>query len=164
MESITEEMKIHEIWYKETKNYDLETLPEFLNHLMNDYNHDYGTICHALAAGAIATCWAMNKKAGITGFQAGAIMWQFIKEWMRYDSPLKLINYENMLYPQYESYYRQEISKDTFDWLQKEAKKALEENPDATERVKKHWESIVNGKVPFGYKLEFDRDNISSGS
>ena len=44
---------------------------------------DYGTVCHAIALSAVATAWAANKTAqgGITGFQAGAVMWEFIKNW-----------------------------------------------------------------------------------
>lgn len=48
---ITEEMNIHEEWYADAENQTMDTLLPFLNHLMNDYNHDYGTIVHALIAG-----------------------------------------------------------------------------------------------------------------
>ena len=83
MKTITEEMKIHEEWYKQAKEQTLETLPAFLNHLINDYGHDYGTICHAIAAGAIGAAYALERspQGGITGFQAGCIMWCFIRHW-----------------------------------------------------------------------------------
>ena len=52
-QQITEEMKIHDGWYKEAKKQTVETLPEFVRHLTEDYSHDYGTICYAVEAGAI---------------------------------------------------------------------------------------------------------------
>lgn len=156
---ITEEMKEHEQWYIDAKEHTLETLPAFLNHLLNDYEHDYGTICHALAAGAIATMKAMNKtpQGGITGFQAGAIMWEFIKNWMHFDGPMRLLTYKDMLYPLNEDTYMT-ISKDTHEWLIKEAKDRLslskEENEFISQNIRDHWEKIAAGEVPFGYKLK----------
>lgn len=130
---ISEEMKVHEQWYEKAKDKDmsLENLPEFINHLLNDYQHDYGTICHALAAGAIATLWAMNRveQGGVTGFQASAIMWEFIRHW-NYSSNktgLRLINYDNMLYPQYSDKFQKTLSRDTWNAIQKAAKTEIEE-------------------------------------
>ena len=127
MKSITEKMNVHKKWYKKARKMSMDKLPEFINHLMNDYRHDYGTICHALTSGAIATMWAMDKKAGITGFQASCIMWEFIQNWMSEykDKPLQLLNYENLLYPQYEDKFSKTISQSTWDWLRKEARKKI---------------------------------------
>jgi len=159
-ERITEEMKIHDEWYSQVESMTMEKLPEFLRHLTEDYIHDYGTIVHALTAGAIATLWAMNKteEGGITGFQAGCIMWEFIRKWMRLNSPLRLVDYEKMLYPQYKDRFEKIISRGVWEWIQKEAKKKLRESdrryihPD----VKQHWEDIVAGEVPFGFKVSKD--------
>lgn len=70
-------------WFKAAKEQTLETLPSFMNHILNDYTHDYGTICHALTACAIGAAYAgdKSKQGGITGFQAGCIMWDFIRHW-----------------------------------------------------------------------------------
>ena len=135
-QQITEEMKIHEVWYKEAKDMTLEGLPEFINHLMNDYGHDYGTICHAMTAGGIATMNAINKsdQGGITGFQAGAIMWEFIRNWMYRDNKtgLKLMDYDKFLYPQYEYTFDKTINVCTWAAIQKEAliktKEAIEQH------------------------------------
>ena len=107
---------IIEKWYTDATSQTLETLPAFLKEIMN-YQHDYGTICKALGAGSVATAWAMNKhpQADITGFQAGAVMWEFIVNWSSSykDKPLKLINYEKMLYPQYSNNFEKTISQST---------------------------------------------------
>jgi hypothetical protein len=225
--TITEKMNIHKDCYKEASEITMEKLPEFLRKLTEDYSHDYGTICHALAAGAIATAWAMNKTptGGITGFQAGAVMWEFIRNW-NYSSNktgLKIVDYDNMLYPQYNYKFNKTISSDTWKSLQKEAAEQIQkadtdyekylsncvkyeqdlagfiqrhpdyqDNPKQYEKicygtsteweeqyakekagfefapkkpfcilnsespVYKHWESIVDGIIPFGYSVKED--------
>ena len=163
-QQITEEQKIHEQWYKESSNQTLETLPEFIRHLTEDYNHDYGTICHAIAAGSIATAWAINNspEGGITGFQAGAIMWEFIKHWNYTGNKLglRIVNYDDLLYPQYEDRFTNTISRDHWKRVQEEAHKKLEENNSsefkADGRVVAHWQSIVDGNLPFGFTIKED--------
>jgi len=152
---IKEEDKVHEDWYEEAKPLTLETLPEFLRKLSEDYEHDYGTICHALAAGAIGTMWALNKteQGGITGFQASCIMWSFIAKWMHYEEPLRLVKFGEMLYPQYDHHFDPTITESTWKWLQEQAKKNLEKG-GGSDNVKKHWQSIVDGRVPFGYRVK----------
>jgi hypothetical protein len=157
--AITEEMGVHEGWYKEAKDITEETLPEFIRHLSHDYHHDYGTICHAISAGALAAAWAVEHSpyGGITGFQAGAVMWGFVAEWLHYkDEPMKFIKYREMLFPQYKQEFTC-ISKETWDWLQKEAKSLLETNGSngvgLHPNVRAHLERVVSGEVPFGYRV-----------
>ena len=61
---INEEMNIQKGWYENAENMTMDNLPEFLRHLSEDYRHDYGTICHALSAGSLATIHAMNRAPG----------------------------------------------------------------------------------------------------
>lgn len=131
MEKINEEQRLEKEWFKEAKEQTIVTLPTFINHIMNDYEHDYGTICHAMAACALAAAWAVNNhpQGGITGFQAGFVMWDFIKEW-KYSSnqtALRIVNYDNMLYPQYKDEFDKIISKETFESIQKAAQESLDE-------------------------------------
>lgn len=155
--AITEEQNVHREWYDDARKMTMERLPEFLRHLHEDYEHDYGTVCHMMAASALATSWAMNgtegARGGITGFQAGAVMWQFIVEWEQERGPMRLVRYDHMLYPQYEYNFEKTIPPETWEYLQKEARKKLEENKDAlaASAVVEHWRSIANGVVPFGY-------------
>lgn len=138
MKPITEKIGEHEVWYKEAKQQTLESLPTFIRHLTEDYQHDYGTICHAVTAAAIAAAYVANKtpQGGITGFQAGAVMWEFMQNWdtSLKDKPLKLIN--------------------TWQWLKNEAQKKLDDGGVLHPDVKKHLESIINGIIPFGFKVE----------
>lgn len=174
MEKITEQQHLEKQWYEEAKSQTLETLPAFINHVMNDYEHDYGTICHAIAACALAATYAANEQpqGGVTGFQAGYIMVQYMKNWMYSDlkTTLRIVDFDKMLYPQYEDYFDKLISKETFDSIQEEArrniaeveeqKKTLEESGEMRNAVLvhpvvlKHWKSIAEGNVPFGYKVK----------
>lgn len=227
MQQITEEQGVHKEWYEIAKTQTLESLPSFLNHLMNDFGHDYGTICHALAAGAVATALAMNRAphGGITGFQGGAVMWEFVRAWnFRHNKcGLRMIDYDNFLYPQYDHDFQKTITPGTWKAIQDEAARQISEAdekyaeylkekeqydkdiaafiakfPDYYERrehydhlgmgtgdewdayhkkvesgfefaprepyapitkgapVYTHWEDIVSGVIPFGYRVAED--------
>ena len=161
-QKITEEMGVQKEWFKEMENQTMKTLPDFLKHLLEDYDHDYGTICHAITAGAIAAAKAMNKspEGGITGFQAGCIMWGLITNWMTEykGKPMKLVDYSDMLYPQMEHKFVKTISEDTWKYLQKEAeKKILEDDKSevkAHPEVREHWVHIVEGDIPFSFAID----------
>ena len=171
MQAIEEEDGIQKEWYAAVD--DVKTvadLTEFVRHLTEDYGHDYGTICHAVAAAALAAAKTVDRSpaGGITGFQAGCIMWEFIRRWMQKEGPLRLVEHRGMLYPRHENEFKS-ISKETWEWLQKEARESLDgrknRNPDgsvfsdstdAHPEVIAHWETIVAGTVPFGYTVKED--------
>ena len=157
---INEEMHLEKEWFSEAKKQTPETLIDFINHVMNDYIHDYGTVCHAISACAIAAAWAANEApgscGGITGFQAGFVMWDFIRQWEFPSNKcgLKIVNYDNMLYPQYEEKFAKTISKDAWALIQKEAVERLKDCEHCHSDVVMHWKSIVGGEVPFGYVID----------
>ena len=161
---ITEEDHLEEVWFKQAKEQTLETLPDFINHVMNDYYHDYGTVCHAISACAIAAAWVADKSdsGGITGFQANEIMWDFMRQWMYSGNKcgMKIVDYDTMLYPQYRYKYEKTISSYTWKSIQKEAKKNLDDYHSGTRVVAQpvldHWRSIVDGEIPFGYTISND--------
>lgn len=134
-------------------------LTDFLKDVKNNYNIGYGEAPRAIAQAALATAWYMCKEFGITGFQAGCVMWDFITGWTYTSNKcgLKIVDYDNMLYPQYESKYQKTISSRTWDNIQNQALKCLEEDAGiAADAVRKHWQSIVDGVVPFGYTVTED--------
>ena len=160
--AITEEMHIEKEWFEQAKKQTLETLPDFMNHVMNDYTHDYGTICHAVSACAIAAAWAADstENGGITGFQAGFVMWNFVKQWSYSSNKcgLAIIDYDKMLFPQYkDEFTKSTISLETWEALQERAKELLAEKENGiipvSDCVYEHWKQIANGVVPFGYAV-----------
>ena len=155
-QAITEDMGVHKEWYVEARDMTPERLPAFIAKLTQDYQHDYGTICHAASAAAVAAAWAVDKspQGGIIGVPARAVMWGFISHWMSYEGqPLRLVNYREMLYPQNAHKFDRVISKKTHSYLVEEAKKMLAESDPAHPNVVAHWNGIVAGAVPFGYRV-----------
>lgn len=112
-----------------------------------------------MAQAALAVAYYLSSEFGITGFQAGFVMWDFILDW-RYTSNkcgLKIINYDDMLYPQYYDEFDKYISPETFEALQKRAKELIEESGKyASLAVVNHWKQIADGNIPFGYHLKND--------
>lgn len=159
-DSVHNEIKLKNEWQDEARDQTLETLPAFLKKL-GDFDHEYGTIPRAMAAGAIGAAWAISRApgagGGITGFQAGCVMWDFIDGWGSAErGPRRLVSYDNMLYPQYVGKFEKTISKNVWEYLTKQAEVNLLERVNASHEVKDHWKSIVEGNVPFGYKVSED--------
>lgn len=145
-------------WYEVAKEQTMETLPEFIK-ILSEIAIGYDSYPHAMSASAIATMWAMDKapNGGITGFQASYIMWQIIQHWMYPTNKcgLRMLDYDDMLFPQYSHKFSKVIDHETWTSLQTEAERRLSEEVDGCTHpdVIKHWRSIVNGIVPFGYTV-----------
>ena len=132
-------------------------LPEFLTEMLEDAD-GYGSIARALGYGAVVTARAMDRspQGGITFFQAGFVMWTFVRELM-YESNkcgLRIVDYDKMLYPQYGHDFEKTITNDVWKSLQEEAEKSLDSRESAHPNVRDHWNSIVSGVVPFGYVVK----------
>lgn len=169
IKAITEEDNRDDIeqWFSDAKEQTFETLPEFIRHVMNDYIHDYGTVVHAIGACAVATAWACDRmdgaRGGITGFQASFVMWDFVRRWSYNNNKcgLRLVDFDNLLYPQYADRFAPTISKSTWESVQKQAKEELSKlnwnDPfSPANRVIEHWKSIADGNVPFGLTVVDD--------
>lgn len=152
------EFALRDGWYAEAKAMTREGLPAFITKLVT-YNHDYSSCVYGVAAAGLAAMHVLSSHLGITGFQAGGVIWEVIRGWGVWaEGPKKVVIYNDMLYPQCEYKFENTISAETFEWLQEEAQKRLRDadgqhvHPD----VKQHWESIVAGNVPFGYAIKED--------
>ena len=153
-ENITEESGVHKTWYDEAKKQTPKTISEFIRHLTEDYDHDYGTICHACVAAALGAIHSIDNsdQGGITGFQAGAIQSEFIVHWGVTRVPARIQSYDDLLYPQYEDKFSG-IPKDVWEDLVIKARTNLKEKDYMVDEVRKHMESISNGVVPFGLHI-----------
>ena len=156
-ETVTEEMHPEEKWFKEARNMTEEELPDFYARIIHGYNHDYGTACHAVAACALAAAWAAcgDKDIGLSGFQAGFVMWDFIRNWTYTGNEcgLRIVDYDNMLYPQYEEKFDKTIDRVTWERIREKASDKLKKEKEVHPAVLEHWKSIANGVVPFGYRV-----------
>ena len=158
IKSVTEKMHPEKEWFEEASKIDtIDGLASFVGHILNDYNHDYGTACHAVSACALAAAWVACEKEGLSGFQAGFVMWDFIKNWTKTGNEcgLRLVDYDDMLYPQYEHKFDKVIDKITWHNIQEKAKENLNTD-NGCGSVRNHWKKIVDGEVPFGYRVVED--------
>ncbi len=154
-----DEQEFRDKYYEKVKDITAESLPDFIVEMMGE-SLEYGSVCCAVAASALAAAHAANEqpKGGLTGFQDGAVMWEFIQQW-NYSSNkcgLKIVDYDNMLFPQYDHKFEKTITSGTWESLKKEAQKNIDKGSQAHDDVKQHWKSIVDGNIPFGYKVEKD--------
>lgn len=166
-----------ELWDKEAKTniHNSEDLKKFADKLIEHCDNIYGADYYeesanetvALAHAAVEMC---AEQLGLSGFQVGCIMWGIIDKLMitEHDCGMRLVNYNDMLYPQYDDRFEKTIDPDTWKKLQEKAsekyqeylaEKAKENMGDerafpACEEVAAHWKRIVDGNVPFGYKIE----------
>jgi hypothetical protein len=146
---------LRDSWYSEAAKQTVETLPAFIKMLIEYPVHDYNTTAYATSAATLGASWAMAEYYGITGFQAGCIMWEYIQNWgLSYkNKPLRIVNYDDMLYPMYD-YKFTTIDIRTWKWVQERAKELYNDgNCVACDSVIDHWKSIIDGKVPFGYTV-----------
>jgi hypothetical protein len=147
-------------WYVEARNIKTpRELDRFVRKLRDRYQHDYGTICHAVTAAAVAAAWCINaepRQGGITGFQSGAIFWEFARQWRGISGDARLLAFDDMLYPQCAEKFDKVIALDTFERLREKAKNLLADNNvghGLHPEVRAHMQSIADGTVPFGYRV-----------
>ena len=158
-QEITEDMGIHNQWFDDAKEIRVCELEQFVRHLIDDYKHDYGTIVHAICAAMDAAFHSIEScgQGGITGFQAGFIGWHMVEKFMNLgDGPKRIVTINDMLYPTCENKFRS-IPKPWWDTLQSEAERLLHDHKDdeyVAVQVRDHWQSIVDGKVPFYMSVE----------
>lgn len=159
--AITEEQGIHKEWMARAKKIqNSQELKDFIDELNKKYSHDYGTICHFIAAAAVGAANAVQHgpQGGITGFQAGCIMWSIIDGWGVWGSgPKQVIEWENLLYPQYDYKMPRSVTRRTFDHLQKKAKEGLNREQDRkgtmSAKVLERWTLVAEGRLPPGMEV-----------
>lgn len=152
-----DEFELRDKLKEDRKNIDsFDDLVNFLRYVKDNCNYGYGEAPRAMAQASLAVAWYLANEFGITGFQAGCVMWDFIRDWLypSNECGMRLIDFDNMLYPQYEDNFQKTINHETFEALQEKAKKLLADREAAHPEVIKHWKSIVAGKVPFGYVIK----------
>lgn len=153
------EFELRDKLKEDRKNIDsFDDLVNFLRYVKDNCNYGYGEAPRAMAQAALAVVWYLADEFGITGFQAGVVMWDFIKDWLYNGNEcgMRLVDFDNMLYPQYEDNFQKTITSETFKALRKKAKELIKTNDGkyAHPAVIKHWKSIAAGKVPFGYVIK----------
>ena len=152
-----------------------DDLVAFLKDVKDNYNPDinslseeeqemwYGGVVRAAAQAAIATSEFFEEEIGLTGFQHHFMVNDMMFGWgySGCKTGLRILNWDDMLRPDGGLSVNKTISKKTWEKIQEEAKKRLEElnEQDKNESIIKlmnHLQSIVDGTVPFGYEVKED--------
>lgn len=147
-----------------TEIHSVDDLAKFANELVEhakslkdgeDFYNDTSSIASSLSLAATSMC---SYLFGMTLFQMGYVMWTIIDKMVleKHDVGMRLVNFNNMLYPQYKYRFEKTIDSELWASIQKKAAELIE-NGDIVGEVRKHLQSIVDGKVPFGYKVNDNR-------
>lgn len=141
-----------------TKKADAVKTKEDLIMIMDEIeksNFDYGGIVVACMAAMTAAMNVVNRgpQGGITGFQAGCLMWECIKKFGMFgdDAILRIVDYKDLLFPQCD-YHFTTIPSSAHDKLVAIAKAYDTKNcnPKVAERIK----SVSEGNIPCGLTVE----------
>lgn len=160
IKQIKEEDGTHKAWMEKAKSLKtVQELTEFVEELTTKYGHDYGTICHAIAAAAIGAAHVVERspQGGITGFQAGAVMWEIIRGWGIWGKgPLEVIEWDNLLYPQYDDKMPRTIGDGQFRRVVESARELVKKGGEAAPAVAERWRLLAEGQLPPGMKIRAD--------
>lgn len=122
---------------------DVDELVAYIRGLV-ERPHDYGTCCYAMSMAATAAFNYVARQLGVTGYQASCADMDILSrtrgwKWGR------LLNYENLLYPQYctDEHFPPAgvLLEEHKAELAKRAAALLEKNPTAA--VADHWRGLV---------------------
>lgn len=108
--------------------------------------HDYGTCVYAMSIAAEASYNYVAHVLGVTGFQASCADLDFLKRTRGWKMGFSVINYEDLLYPQYADRFptRAKVIKENIKHLGKAAAEKLAEVDRVHPDVKRHWEDLVD--------------------
>jgi len=136
-------------------NGNIKTFDDLIDYLRdvktNESYQSYGGVVAAMGQAALAVSHYFSREFGITGFQAGAVMWEFVQGWNYTDNKcgLRILNYDDLMYPQYDyKFYPFTITPECHEVLKKEAKAKLEKEDKAHPDVKRRWEDLADGFLP----------------
>lgn len=150
------ENEFREKFYKKAEDVkSMDGLKILFDEIMSE-ELDYGTVVLAGSAMMIASFNVVNRsnQGGMTGFQASFVAHEMIKQFMNILPPYQVLDFNKMLFPQYRDDFENTISYDTWDHLQTKAKEYIANVKEPNENVLGHWQSILKGVIPFGYKIK----------
>lgn len=128
-----------------------EELIDFIMNLVKYENNDYGTAARSLTLAAEAAFNYIAHMFDVSGFQAGYAQMGFMIRMRNIKSRLKILNYDNLLYPQYLDDFRitpEQCIRENASWLKKRAKEELKKATEWTdEKVVEHWKYLAGMKV-----------------
>ncbi len=110
--------------------------------------HDYGTCVYAMSIAATAAFHYIGGTLGVTGFQASCADLDIVRRTRGYETGFRIVNYENLLYPQYEDEFVSSPAEllaepDLRKTIRAAAAKLLKGRSDAHKDVRAHWKHLA---------------------
>lgn len=128
-----------------------EDLISMINQV-EEYYPDYGASCHVVAALMLAAGRYSSYRYDVTNFMAGCVIWEVIERFGVFGKGKKaIINWANMLYPQYDYTMPRSIDRKTFEWVVALSKK--EDLTRGTDAVINRIKCLQQGNVPEGFYI-----------
>ena len=171
-EPICEEMRLQDGWYQ--KAMELTSTGEaqaFMEGLLTDYGHDYGTACHAVTAALLATAKVMVQclpelrpihapsapSAMQQELQAKTMIAHIFTQLFLNNGPIRILQHHFMLFPENASRFEKIVDEETLKYLKNTAELLLisnhERKTEAPKEVTDHWAAIQQGELPWGYEV-----------
>lgn len=147
-------------WAEKAYQTDLEQIPEFVRGIVDNYKHT--GISKVNVVNIAMTCMLKqffdNKLFEMTEPEVDTAKWTLIKMLFPAmgDGPISLIKWNNLLSRTAEPYFKS-ISQGTFDDIRSTASllynKYKDEPGTYSPEDLAHWKSLIDGNVPFGYRI-----------
>lgn len=141
------EMREQEVPWPKTK----EELCDYIDKMTeegerySEMGEGYGKAVYVMSMIATAAFNLASHIVGASGFQASCADMDFLRRTRRMKNGFRIIDYQNLLYPQYEpeipGFWK--LIEENKERLKEEAKKLLSEEREADE-VRRHWEKIAS--------------------
>lgn len=147
-------------WGEKSYQMSIEELPVFIQQVVDTYEHT--SISKINLLNISVTCLLNNfyqeKVLPMTEPEVETSKWTLVKMLFPSlgDGPISMIKWNNLLSPTSEPYFHS-IPMDVFKDVQSSAALLVERHESGRETFPDeevaHWKSIIDGNVPFGYKI-----------
>lgn len=90
-------------------------------------------------------------------------LYAFASRWSREcaESPFSLLKYEALLWPERSREHERVLDEATHEWLREQARRylsTLDDSVPGASLLQAHWQRLVDGELPFGYRRVEERD------
>ena len=143
----------HENWYALEETIDREHLGNYAQALRGNVETPEDLV-HATVAVANCAVTAMLKELDIKPelmYLISVLVFRRLNDMG--DGFTSVTNYDDMLDPSNRHLFEKTISREAFEDLQEKAQELLDTVEKVHPAMRRHWELIVQGRVPFGYSV-----------
>lgn len=146
-----------EEWYAAAEQQTAESIGGFIRALASTKCEEKNGNIEMALASMVAALNVLEKEYGYKFSQVQkecmAIEIQRALGLLQSKAGVHVLDYDDMLDWRLQIFFANLIGESAWETLQKEAARRLEKWPEADEKDRVHWQSIVDGKVPFGYTV-----------